>query len=160
VRTPLVLLPLAVLLLTGCGADRTSPAAAPSSPARDAGEPSTAPHGDHLEVTYDAGDGSAPQTWELTCSPPGGTHPDPAGACADLAAATAPFAEPDPDLVCTEQYGGPQTARVTGTWASEPVETSFDRVDGCAISRWDSVGRLLPAADTTALEPDDLEPPA
>jgi hypothetical protein len=160
VRIPLVLLPLAVLLLTGCGADRTSPAAAPSSSARDAGEPSTAPVGDHLEIAYDAGDGSAPQTWELACSPPDGTHPDPGGACADLAAAETPFAEPDPDLMCTEQYGGPQTARVTGTWGDQPVDTVFDRGDGCAISRWDSVGRLLPAADTSALEPGGLEPPA
>lgn len=152
-RTPLVLLPLAVLLLAGCGADRTSPAAAPTSVAGDAGEPGNEQPGDQLEITYDAGDGSDPQTWELTCSPPSGTHPDPEGACADLAAADRPFAEPDPDLMCTEQYGGPQTARVTGTWDGQPVEASFDRVDGCAISRWDSLGRLLPSIDTTALEP-------
>ena len=154
-RTRLPILPLAVLLLTGCGADSTSPPTAQSGPGAGPPEP-----GDALEVVYDAGDGSAPQAWELTCSPAGGTHPDPAGACADLTAAERPFAEPDPDLVCTEQYGGPQTARVTGTWAGQPVEASFDRVDGCAISRWDSVGRLLPAAEATSLEPDGVEPPA
>ncbi len=46
--------------------------------------------------------------------------------------------------VCTMQYGGPATARVTGVWAGRPVDVTYDRGDGCEISRWDRMVPLLP----------------
>jgi hypothetical protein len=45
-------------------------------------------------------------------------------------------------------YGGPATAHVTGTWAGRPVDTRFDRSDGCDIARWDRFVPLLPSMDT------------
>lgn len=41
-------------------------------------------------------------------------------------------------------YGGPATAHVTGTWAGRPVDSRFDRADGCQIARWDALVPLLP----------------
>ncbi len=79
----------------------------------------------------------------LTCDPPGGDHPDPAAACRDLAAQDDPFAPVPADAFCTEQYGGPQTATVRGSYQGQPVDLSLSRVDGCRIAQWDRLGALL-----------------
>ncbi|MFD5447059.1 SSI family serine proteinase inhibitor [Streptomyces sp. NPDC127100] len=104
--------------------------------------------GDHLTVTVrDAGAG-ADGTYELYCHPGGGSHPDPAGACAVLDRDTRwgqdTFAAVPEDSVCTLQYGGPATAHVTGTWAGRPVDARYDRGNGCQVSRWDRMVPLLP----------------
>ncbi|CCG03288.1 SSI family serine proteinase inhibitor [Blastococcus saxobsidens] len=98
-----------------------------------------------LRIEVDLGDGVAPQTWTLTCvGSVEGTHPRAADACAHLDGMTEPFAPLPEDLVCTEQYGGPQTAHITGRWRGEPVDLELSRVDGCRISQWDSFGPVLP----------------
>lgn len=52
------------------------------------------------------------------------------------------------DVVCTQQYGGPQTATVTGVVEGVPVDISFARRDGCEISRWNAAESILgPATD-------------
>lgn len=84
------------------------------------------------------------QTWTLTCDPPGGDHPDPAAACGALAAAGDPFAPLPSDVVCAQQYGGDQTARISGTYRGEPVDLALSRVDGCRIQQWDRLGAVLP----------------
>ncbi len=127
---------LAVALLGAACADRGSGAGTPGT--------ATAP-ADELVVALDRGDGSAIERSTLTCgNDPGGDHPDPAAACAHLTGLDDPFASLPVDLVCTEQYGGPQTARVTGTWQGDPVELALSRTDGCRISQWDGLGPLLP----------------
>ncbi|GGV76036.1 hypothetical protein GCM10010294_41600 [Streptomyces griseoloalbus] len=118
-------------------------AAPPVAYAQDA-----APRGDRLVVTVrDAGDG-ADGTYEVYCRPSGGSHPDPAGACAAVDRNTRwgedAFAPAPRDAVCTMQYGGPATARITGTWAGRPVDATYDRANGCAIARWDRLVPLLP----------------
>ncbi|MFF7857939.1 SSI family serine proteinase inhibitor [Streptomyces sp. NPDC007904] len=130
----------AVAALTSLAAAPPPSYARAMPPARD---------GDHLTVTVrDAGDG-ADGTYELRCRPSGGSHPDPAGACAAVDRNTRwgedAFAPAPRDAVCTLQYGGPATARVTGTWAGRPVDATYDRRDGCAIARWDRLVPLLPA---------------
>ena len=98
-----------------------------------------------LAVAYDAGDGSAPVTWTLTCvGSVDGDHPDAEAACAHLHGVEDPFAPLPEDRVCTEQYGGPQTARITGLWRGQPVDLEVSRTDGCRISQWQSLGPLLP----------------
>jgi hypothetical protein len=48
-----------------------------------------------------------------------------------------------PTTACAEIYGGPATARVTGTLRGERVEAEFSRVDACEIERWDRNAALL-----------------
>jgi hypothetical protein len=43
---------------------------------------------------------------------------------------------------CTQQYGGPEVARITGTLDDEPIDATIDRTNGCGIADW---GILLAA---------------
>jgi LysM repeat protein len=45
--------------------------------------------------------------------------------------------------VCTEVYGGPQRARITGTVGRQRVAVSINRNDGCGIGDWDRLRALL-----------------
>ncbi|WP_342755754.1 SSI family serine proteinase inhibitor [Pseudarthrobacter sp. H3Y2-7] len=47
------------------------------------------------------------------------------------------------DVVCTQQYGGPQTATVTGMVDGVPVDISFALRDGCEISQWNAAESIL-----------------
>ncbi len=95
-----------------------------------------------LVVTVTA-DGRAPTTWTLTCNPPGGDHPDPVAACRTLDAATAPFAPVPDGMMCTQIYGGPETATIEGTWRGEPVSAAYKRTDGCEIARWNALSAVF-----------------
>lgn len=54
---------------------------------------------------------------------------------------------PPADQICTEQYGGPDVATITGTIDEQPVDTTVDRTNGCGISDWDELlVDLLPPA--------------
>ncbi|MFC9506598.1 SSI family serine proteinase inhibitor [Streptomyces sp. NPDC057002] len=103
---------------------------------------------DHLTVTVRNAGNGADGTFELYCGPDGGSHPDPRGACAALERDTRwgqeTFAPAPQGGFCTMQYGGPATAHITGTWAGRPVDATYDRRDGCQISRWDRLVPLLP----------------
>ncbi len=122
-------------LLVGCGPDEgTSAATGP-----DAGVAST-----EVTVTVVAGETS---TVTLTCDPPGGDHPDPEAACTSLVDAMSADPNPldpvPPEQLCTEIYGGDQTAVVEGTVTGEPVRAELSRVNGCEIARWDALVPLL-----------------
>ncbi|WP_347060493.1 SSI family serine proteinase inhibitor [Blastococcus sp. HT6-30] len=100
---------------------------------------------DHLRIEVDRGNGSPPQTWTLRCAGVvAGSHPQAEAACAHLEGMSDPFAPVPGDAMCTEQYGGAQTARITGTWRGTPVELELSRVDGCRIAQWDALGPVLP----------------
>ncbi len=97
-----------------------------------------------LTISVLAEPGAEPRTLSLTCAPAGGDHPQAAQACAMLEKAGAAIFEPVPgDQVCTEIYGGPQTATITGTYAGEPVDASFNRANGCEIDRWEKLGTTV-----------------
>jgi hypothetical protein len=138
------LLLLLLLLLPACGATSAGSAAPDGSPAQDA--LAAAGRGE-LTVEVDLGDGSAVQSWTLTCDGAvGGSHPRAEAACAHLQSLEAPFAPLRADAVCTEIYGGPQTARVLGQWKGEPVDLELARSNGCLMSQWDGLVPLVPAA--------------
>ncbi|GHJ40156.1 SSI family serine proteinase inhibitor [Streptomyces sp. TS71-3] len=104
---------------------------------------------DTLTVTVtDAGPG-IDGTYRLDCRPNGGTHPNPVGACGRLGelfqSGQDPFAPPPERSACTLQYGGPASARVTGTWQGRPVDAQFKRTDGCEVSRWNALVPVLPS---------------
>jgi Subtilisin inhibitor-like len=85
-----------------------------------------------------------PQSWTLRCSPNGGTHPRAGRACSGLDSMTAAFRPVPKDAVCTQQYGGPTEALVTGVHANRRIWTRFSRRDGCQISRWQRHAFLFP----------------
>lgn len=131
---------------SGATPDALSPvpgATTPSDPTTPAAA-SARPVPAQLTVTVDDGAGTVTAS-TLTCQPAGGDHPDTAGACAGIAAAggAGAFAPADPALACTEIYGGPQTATVTGTVDGTAVDASFSRANGCEIARWDALVGLL-----------------
>ncbi|WP_335932581.1 SSI family serine proteinase inhibitor [Streptomyces sp. PTD5-9] len=102
-----------------------------------------------LTVTVsEAGDPSAEGTFELECDPVGGSHPAAEHACERLAQLAGegadPFAPVPRGAMCTQQYGGPAGARVTGTWRGRHVDAAFSRADGCEISRWNKLRPVLP----------------
>lgn len=143
-----LLLVLPLLLLAACGSSGSRdalPATAPTSDSLGTGGISRADN--DLAVEYDAGDGSGPVPWTLTCVGfVEGSHPQAEQACEHLDGMEQPFAPLPADQICTEQFGGPQTARVTGLWRGEPVDLALSRSNGCFISQWDALVPLVPAA--------------
>jgi hypothetical protein len=100
---------------------------------------------DELVIMASTGEAAA-VTWQLTCSPPQGSHPDPATACRVLTEhGDQALPAVSGDTACTQIYGGPETATITGTWRGRPVNSSFSRVNGCEIARWTALTGLLPA---------------
>ncbi|WCI07548.1 serine protease inhibitor [Arthrobacter sp. OVS8] len=53
------------------------------------------------------------------------------------------FPKPGPPKLCTQQYGGPQVAVVTGWFEGREVNCQFSRTDGCEIARWRAMAPLL-----------------
>ena len=86
-------------------------------------------------------DGSVPQAAALS----GSTLPDPAAAIAGVErfGEDVFFTPRRADMLCTQQYGGPQVALVTGTFHGRPVHSRFSLTDGCEIARWRSMAPLL-----------------
>jgi len=75
-------------------------------------------------------------------------HPAADAACAALknnAALLSPSIKGSAQA-CTEQYGGPQQATVTGIVDETPVDVTFARTNGCEISAWDAAREILGVA--------------
>jgi hypothetical protein len=121
----LALLLATLVLVTGCGSSS------------DAGDGSARYD---LNVLYwPEGPGGAPLEATLTCDPDGGSHPDPAAACAALLENEDALEPVAGDVACTEIYGGNQVARITGPG----IQSSFSRENGCEIARWDALQPVL-----------------
>ena len=117
-------------LLAACGTQE--PAEREPSPATD------------LRIVFwpQGRDGEAVEA-SLTCEPAGGTHRDPAAACRALAARPDALEPVPPDAVCTQIYGGPEEAEVSGTVSARRVSASFTKRNGCEIARWEALAPLL-----------------
>ena len=72
-------------------------------------------------------------------NPDGGTHPDPAKACAALDAHPEALHPVPGDVACTEIYGGDQVALVEGNG----MRAVLNRTNGCEIARWDALAPVL-----------------
>ncbi|MCP9945410.1 subtilase-type protease inhibitor [Streptomyces somaliensis] len=108
---------------------------------------------DSLTITVQrSGNPAADGTFRLECDGDqgGGTHPRADRACARLEALSEngrdPFAPVPQDRMCTQQHGGPATARITGTWHGRKVDARFARTNGCEIARWENLQPVLPMA--------------
>lgn len=152
---------IAVLALAGCrsgGPAKVQPSQAPGSTAPTAsGVPAPAPPRPsggatsaaktRLTVTVQAAPKAKAERWTLTCDPVGGDLPVARQACAVLAQAAAagkdPFAPTPKGQMCTQIYGGPQTATVQGTVNGRPVDAAFNRKNGCEIKRWGDLAPLF-----------------
>jgi hypothetical protein len=161
---------LTALTLAGCKDDQGTATKQPSDQASQPvqstppGSQTPAPGSDspappasdktHLTITVRMSPTAPPITRTLTCDPPGGTAPDAAQACAGLIKVAAakggdPFAPTPTGQMCTQIFGGPQTATVKGTYKGKKVDTTFGRKNGCEIKRWNDLAALFgPLAHT------------
>lgn len=103
---------------------------------------SSAPPKVSLDIKVSGAPGTAPTHWTLRCDPVGGTHPDPAKACAILLKARAPFAPVPKGIECPMIAVGSKTATVTGTYFGKHVDTTFIQ-GGCGLARWAQVGQIF-----------------
>ena len=83
------------------------------------------------------------RSYTLRCAPAAGTLPHRAAACTKLMKLQRPFAPTPRNVACTQIYGGPQEAFVTGRFRGKLVRARFSRKDGCEIARWNRVGFLF-----------------
>jgi hypothetical protein len=160
-----LLLPPMVLLalLTACasgGAGSGGDAAAPTTDTTDPAAGGGIQQADNdLQIEVDRGDGTEPESWTLTCVGfVEGSHPDAEAACEQLKAMDDPFAPLPADVMCTEQYGGPATARILGRWNGEPVDLELSLTDGCRIDQWHRLSVLVPVPVMAV--PDEVAPPS
>lgn len=137
---------LAVAALGGCGDADDEP------PARPAATPPAAGRAIELTIAYEDGAG-AKTTGTLTCRDgderttgalAGARRPSAATLCARARAITAVLTtQPEKGRVCTQIYGGPETARVTGTIDGKTVDRRFTRTNGCEIADFQRAAGLL-----------------
>jgi hypothetical protein len=136
----IALFALVALAATGC-MSRNSDRAGDTTATTPAGSANT-----RLEIAVSIGGSEAPtKSWTLEC-PDSGTLPHPDRACAKLAKMSDPFAPVAKDKACTQVFGGPEQAVVTGTFRGKPVSTQFNKGNGCEIARWNRVEFLFPAS--------------
>jgi hypothetical protein len=119
---------LAVLAAAGCGGD---------------GDEGAAEREPRTQLEIEVTGGGTERRWTLTCDPEGGSHPDPAAACEAVHAQHGALEPLPDDVACTQEYGGPQTAVVSGTIDGEPYRGTFNRRNGCEIGRWERLQPLL-----------------
>ncbi len=113
----------AVALLAGCGSEAGS----------------RAPRYDVTISYWPAGRGGETRSATLQCDPDGGSHPDPNGACDALLQHEDALKPVPRDVACTEIYGGPQLATISGPG----VHAVFSRTNGCEIARWEALKAVL-----------------
>jgi hypothetical protein len=128
---------LAALALAGCGGEEEAGGGSGSG---------TAAPATQLTVRVDPdGDGpEQPKQARISCE---GESRGRGGPCAAAGRLRPADFEPTPgDVACTELFGGPETATISGTLEREQVQGRFSRQDGCEIARWEKVSALLAEA--------------
>lgn len=102
-----------------------------------------------LAITIKPGEGGQTVHYTLVCqngvAAAESQHPAAAAGCTALKE-NAALLSPDPrptDMVCTQQYGGPAEAAVTGSVDGKPVDAKLSLRDGCAIAQWKAAKDVL-----------------
>lgn len=139
-----------------------SPTASPGTLSPDAETTAPAPSPPAVPLTPGPGQGNAelsimvkpsesgaPTNFTLVCQngvpAAESQHPNAGTACTALRGNPA-ILSPAPkatDQACTQQYGGPQQATVSGVVDGKPVEANFSLRDGCEISAWNAAKDVL-----------------
>lgn len=156
-RRLLALMAIATLLVAACGgesADDSIPVEPDGEPLPDLPTGGPYPFAD-LTITVEHPDADTVE-YRISCQGDtaeviGNDAISGVDACARLAepmVQTRLITPPAPaDRVCTEIYGGPDTARIVGTLNERSVNTTIDRTNGCGISDWDNLlAGVLPTA--------------
>lgn len=156
IRLPIVAATILAITLVACGGGTDEPISVePDGGIGDgAGPPLGAGAGVDLEITIDHPEIEA-YSYRITCdgdtaTVEGSDSIDAEAACAQLAQESVRerlVEGPPVDRVCTEVYGGPDTATIVGSIDGRPVDTVIDRTNGCGIAEWDGLlGDALPPA--------------
>ena len=102
-----------------------------------------------LEIRYDDG-ASTRNSASLTCRASGNRATgylrkrDVRRLCRAARDLRALLANPPRHEMCTEQWGGPDRARVTGRIGGDAIDRRLARNDGCEIDDWNRAQPLLP----------------
>jgi hypothetical protein len=104
----------------------------------------------HITVWPSGAENPGKRVYTLRCAPASGTLPHRAAACTKLMRLERPFAPTPKGVACTQIYGGPQEALVTGRFRGKLIRARFGRKDGCEIARWNRVRFLFPRVVTAA----------
>ncbi|MEJ1179471.1 MULTISPECIES: serine protease inhibitor [unclassified Pseudarthrobacter] len=139
---------------TATPSDTTAPDTETSVPAPAPPAPTGPPAGPgagnaELAIMVKPSDTEAALNYTLVCQ--GGVpsaeskHPGPEAACSALKENPSILSPSTKNTAqaCTEQYGGPQTATVTGIVDDTPVDATFARTNGCEISAWNAAQPVL-----------------
>lgn len=132
----MIVLPLIVASAAACGSNDANVGPNHAQPADQAS--ATA-----LTISVTPKPGAKPQKWTLKCDPPGGSHPKAKQACATLSKVKSPFAATPKNQMCTQIFGGPQQAKIDGTWHGAKVDATYNRKNGCEIKRWNALKPVL-----------------
>jgi hypothetical protein len=143
-RTPATAALATVAAVTGCGA-----AQAPSEDRFARPTPDAA-----VRIAFDDGRGDGRRA-EIVCAARrdelrGYLRLAPAAETCRRLAEVSGFltSRPSDDRICTQVYGGPETAHFTGEIGGRQVDRRFSRTDGCEIADWERVEQFLPPAST------------
>jgi hypothetical protein len=120
---------VALVALGACGSETQHEEAAPATEFR--------------IIVWPSGRGGEAMEARLTCDPAAGSHPRPSAACAVLARERGALDPVPPDAICTQEFGGPDEAEVTGTIEGARLEATFTKRNGCEIDRWERLEPLL-----------------
>jgi hypothetical protein len=129
----LVIAAICAAAATACGS-KPAPAGAGSAPA-------PAPKVS-LDITVSTTPNAPSKHWTLQCEPAGGTHPDPAAACAVLLKAKNPFAPLPKGIMCPMIRVGTKTAIVKGTYFGKHIDTTLSP-GGCKLAQWEKIGQIF-----------------
>jgi hypothetical protein len=126
------------------------PSAAPPSVRTLDGRPSAAAPSVRLTIVFTGRAGSR-RVAHLNCTAAGGRADGflrPVGApraCAHARRIARLLAGgPDPHRACSQIYGGPERALVTGTIGGRRIRHGFSRTNGCGVAEWRRAMPLLP----------------
>jgi hypothetical protein len=129
----LVIAAICAAAATACGS-QPEPAGAGSAPA-------PAPKVS-LDITVSTTPNAPSKHWTLQCEPAGGTHPNPAAACAVLLKAKNPFAPLPKGIMCPMIRVGTKTAIVKGTYFGKHIDTKLSP-GGCQLAQWEKIGQIF-----------------
>src|SRR4051812_44730178 len=105
-------------LAQGCGSDAGSAEDQPDTDIR-------------VQLDLDGTGGKPASSAQVICEPGMDTSPCPQAAELDVA----DLAPVPTGIACTQIYGGPETATISGTLHGDAVDASLRRSNGCEIER-------------------------